>query len=132
MSASLARIPDQTVPWTDKLLADVSRGPGGLAGAVRRIEFVIGPFSGRRGVFQLLLYRDPNAELNRREAFRVWLLIAALGDDPATWHVPDDVVPFAFDRGYLRSELARLCAAGDSNPKPAGLTFVNFSVRIAP
>lgn len=94
----------RVIGFGDALLLD-ARAVGGLNPAVGRIHSVVGETIGSRPTFAKLLDMvDPPTRKQDRE--RAWLLLTAIGQDPADWELGDFKPPSSWDTEALR-DLAR-------------------------
>ncbi len=105
----------QEVTWGEAIVVAAFKAPRGLNGAVQAIHREVGPAIGSRNTFAKYMRVDSPAGLSDKDLFRVWLLLTALGADPARWGVNDEVVPAGYDLDRLKLELPRL----DLNQRPS-------------
>lgn len=106
------------VTWGEGIVVAGFRSPGGLKGAVDRIQSVVGAHIGTRNTFAKLTHVDDPSLLSERDRFRAWLLLAALSEEPAEWGIDDDVVPPLADAKHLQ---ALVRPRQDSNLQPTDL-----------
>ncbi|MCW2498126.1 hypothetical protein [Jatrophihabitans sp.] len=88
--------------WGDSLVIAAYHAPGGLNHAVTRIQAACGEVIGSRNTFGKLSKIATVDRIPRRDVFRAWLLVVALGEDPADFGLSDDVVPPAYELASLR------------------------------
>lgn len=122
----------RVVSWGDALVVQQFKHTGGLKAAVETVRRVVGPQIGVRATFQNLLKVEDPAELSERERFRAWALIAAFGEDPTEWGLPDAVVPVAFDPAALKNRFLvelRGASAGDELSRGRTGRYVHVAVR---
>lgn len=109
----------RVVTWGDDLFVRAGRATGGLKAAVDRIRSVVGSEIGVRNSFTPLFDVTNPANMNDKFAWRAWLLLTALGQNPSEWGVYDDVVP-AFYAARIDDLRDMLCTPRDLNPEPTG------------
>lgn len=83
----------RTVTWGDALLVRTVKYPGGLNQAVNRIRGALGPQIGVRNSFAKLYEINDPADLNDRDLWRAWLLLAAIQENPEEWGIDGSVIP---------------------------------------
>lgn len=89
------------VGWGEALHLEIHYGSPGLKPVVDAIHSAVGPDVGSRNTFAKLEdMNEPPAE--RIWRWRAWLLLTALGQEPATWRIGDEVVPAGYDVDRLR------------------------------
>lgn len=94
------------IGFGDALRLEATTTPGGLNHAVDRIRDAVGPQIGTRNTFAKL-FRGPDVPSDVVERQRAWLLLLALGQNPAEWGMADFEPPSAWDLGALRDSLSR-------------------------
>jgi hypothetical protein len=99
----------RTVTWGDALVVASFHSPRGLRGAVEQIHRAVGAHIGTRNTFGKLYKAHGPHELDPKDRYRAWLLLAALGQDPKEWGIGDDDVPAgqAIDLDGLKRFLVR-------------------------
>lgn len=100
------------VRWGEALIVEVAKIPGGLLHVSNAIKAAVGPVAGTRNTFAKLYDVGDPAELNERDLYRAWLLLAALGQQPGEWGVPDDIITHAAPDA-LRARLVEAVAVPD-------------------
>ncbi len=100
--------------WGRLLAGQMFGYPGGMKAIERRAMAAIGSNMNRTSLREVLALTE--APTSGIVAFRAWVILTALGQDPETWGVPNDVVPPAHDHARL---VELLYAPGDSNPEPS-------------
>lgn len=108
--------------WGDALTLVVRRA-GTLNPAIERIREQVGELAGNRNTFAKLYNVERPEDLAGPWAFRAWLLLVTIGEEPNEWGVPDRVIPPIHDPARLRELLPRL----DSNQQPAGYAYPQVS-----
>lgn len=114
----------RVVGWGDALAAEIGRAPGGRG--LQRIVDVVDRVAGQpayRGVRNSYarLTRSPGPPTDRTNSARAWLVLTALGCDPAEWLVgPDDLGPF-LDRAKLAAALRSELWEGRDPSPPASM-----------
>lgn len=90
------------IGWGEALHLEIHYRSPGIKPVVEAIHEAVGPDCGNRNTFAKLedLSEPPTTRVWQ---WRAWLLLTALGQDPAAWHIPDDVVPAAYDTERLRT-----------------------------
>jgi hypothetical protein len=100
---------DEThLTWGDALVLKVHRTRHGMKPCVAAIQEAVGPWIGSRTTFAKLYDVDRPDDLDASEAFRAWLLLTALGEDPAEWGIQESAVPRGFVAEQLRAVLRDL------------------------
>ena len=91
------------------------KSPGGLNQAVARIRSTVGPHVGVRNSFSKLYRAEGPDELLPVDQWRAWLLLTAVGEDPAEWGITSEDMPelYMSKPGELRELL--LSPLPDSN-----------------
>lgn len=117
-----------TVTWGQALQVRVINTPGGLRGAVDQIHSVVGSYVGTRTTFMKIMQVDDPTELGARDAWRAWLLLTALGLNPAEWGITGAVAPPMIDPGLVAQAL---CARRDSDPRPSDYKFAVPALGLA-
>jgi len=93
------------VSWGDALTIEVFHIHGGLRAITDAIIAEMGPTIGGRTTFAKLLHVQSPEMLNSAYRWRAWVLLAALGQDPADWGLGDDDTPASVDAEALKSRL---------------------------
>jgi hypothetical protein len=89
------------VGWGEALYLEVAlRSPGLRTVVEDAIIPAVGKNVGSRNTFAKLF--DLDAAPSGTDGFRAWLLLTALGQDPAAWDIDDDIVPPAYEVSRLR------------------------------
>lgn len=92
----------RTVGWGEALILEIHMSPG-LSPLVRAINAAAGDQGVRNTFARLYDYAEPpTAAQDPKDYFRAWLLLTALGQDPAAWSIGDDAVPPGYDKNRLR------------------------------
>jgi len=94
------------IGFGDALHLEALAAPGGLNHAVDRIRDAVGPQIGTRNTFAKL-FRGPDVPTEPAERQRAWLLLLALGQDPAEWGMADFEPPSAWNQRVLHDSLGR-------------------------
>lgn len=79
--------------WGQSLVIAIHQTPGGLNKAVDTIRSQYGSTVGVTNSFRKLYNCADPSELNSTDQWRAWLLLTAIGEDPAEWGIYNDVVP---------------------------------------
>lgn len=91
------------VGWGEALYLEVHFRSPGLRQLTDAIRTAVGTHIGTRNTFAKLFEMDePPTETDPKDRFRAWLVITALGSDPAEWGIGDDAVPPSTDKIVLR------------------------------
>lgn len=103
----------KTVSWGEALIVQMHYTDGGLNKAISAIHSVVGArLVGTRNTFARLYRVTDPAAMKPIERFRAWLLLTALGVDPASWGIDDADVFQPFDAQELRSRLTNVGLTG--------------------
>jgi hypothetical protein len=94
--------------WGDRLVLKVHRTHVGMKPYVDAIQHAVGRHIGARTTFAKLYDVDRVEALSEVEAYRAWLLLTAMGENPDDWGVRASVVPQATDVERLRGLLQDL------------------------
>lgn len=108
------------VAWGDGLVVALHHA-GGLRKTVDHIRALMGDTIGTRNTFAKLLRETDPADIdNDRDRWRAWLLLSALGLDPAEWGISDNVPApdYITDLDDLRQRL--LLPSKAAKPQPNG------------
>jgi len=108
----------RTVTWGEGLVVEAFKH-GGLRAAVDRIAATLGSTIGTRNTFAKLQRVEDPSELNERDMWRAWLLLAALGQDPTEWGITIEAVPIGY-RHRVEELQDLLLPRLDSNQEPSG------------
>lgn len=92
---------ERKIGWGQALFLEVGYHSPGLKPVVGAIHRAVGPDVGTRNTFAKL-YDSDTAPESVKERWRAWLLLTALGQDPAAWQIGDDIIPAAHDLERLR------------------------------
>lgn len=91
------------VTWGDALMVETAKS-GGLRHVVDSITAQMGD-QGTRNTFGKLLSVSNPASLKPRDAWRAWILLAAMDEDPSNWGIQNDVIPPHIDGEVLKDRL---------------------------
>jgi hypothetical protein len=91
--------------WGDALVLKVHKTRVGLKPFVDSIQAAVGRHIGSRPTFAKLYDVESVDDLSEIEAYRAWLLLTAMGEDPDDWGVRASVVPQATNVERLRELL---------------------------
>lgn len=91
--------------WGKALDDELRAQQGGLKRVVDAIVAELGAAAGSRNTFAKLRAIESAAELSGRDAWRAWLMIATLDQDPSEWGIAEGVVPPAIDATDLHRRL---------------------------
>ena len=93
----------KVVGWGEALYLEVHLRSPGLKQLTDAIRLAVGDHIGTRNTFaKLFEMSEPPTELDPKDRFRAWLVLTALGQDPAVWGISDDTVPPSTDVNRLR------------------------------
>ncbi len=85
----------QVVTWGQSLQLAVHKG-GGMNSAVGRIQLALHHIGSRATFSKLQAVQSPD-DLDETDRYRAWLLLTAIGEDPASWGLGAVVLPEAVD-----------------------------------
>jgi hypothetical protein len=91
----------RTIGWGEALILEIHFSPG-LSPLVRTINSAAGDQGVRNTFARLYDYEEPPTSDDPRDYFRAWLVLTALGQDPAAWGIGDDAVADGYDLDKLR------------------------------
>lgn len=89
------------VGWGEALHLEIHFHSPGLKPLVHAIHEAVGESVGARTTFDKLQRLD-DVPTHPKDRWRAWLLLTALGQDPADWHIDNDIVPPSHDVERLR------------------------------
>lgn len=96
------------VGFGEALVLEVHYRSPGLKPLTDAIRTAVGSHIGTRNTFaKLYEMTEPPDRANPKDRYRAWLLLTALGQDPAAWGIGDDAVPPSTDQNALRGMLSR-------------------------
>lgn len=110
----------RTTGWGEALQLEVLHSPvsPGLNPIVKVANAVAGDLGVRNTYAKLYDYAEPpKRDQDPRDCFRAWLVLTALGQNPAAWGVSDEAVPSGYDLNKLREQVT--AASGWLNQIPA-------------
>lgn len=87
--------------WGEALTLEIGHGPG-LSPLVRVCNDAAGDQGVRNTYAKLYTYETPPTTDDPKDYFRAWLILTALGQDPAAWGIDDDAVPPGYEINRLR------------------------------
>lgn len=93
------------VTWGQALRVELVEVDGGLKAATDVIKRELGELIGTRNTFAKLLRVDDPAELGEADQWRAWLLLTAIGLEPADWGVAATAVPKYVDAAALAENI---------------------------
>lgn len=106
------------VGWGEALYLEVGLRSPGLKPVTDAIRLAAGTQVGSRNTFaKLFSLAEPPT--SGEDGYRAWLLLTALGQDPAAWGISDDVVPPAVDCARLRDLVTSASGWLRGNPASA-------------
>jgi hypothetical protein len=92
----------RTVGWGEALLLEIHYRSPGLNPLVAAINEAAGGMGVRNTYAKLYDLEEPPGPEDPKDYFRAWLVLTALGQDPAAWGVSDEAVPAGYDISRLR------------------------------
>lgn len=92
----------RTVGWGEALLLEVHYRSPGLNPLVTAINEAVGGMGVRNTYAKLYNYVQPPTAADPKDYFRAWLVLTALGQNPAEWGISDDAVPAGYDLERVR------------------------------
>lgn len=95
----------KVVGWGEALLLEIHHDGRGLSPLVRTITEAAGHLGVRNTFAALYKYEQPPTAADPQDYFRAWLVLTALGQEPATWGIGDDAVPVGYDPDRLRDHV---------------------------